>query len=191
MGQVLFDLVVYSCIICSCIFLVITPPREDDPGSTIIVSLALMDTLNFIFTIVFIVEFLVRITGQGFIFTKNAYFNDAWNRMDLLVLTFACIEISGVFPDGKILKIARLARSLRPLRLMKRNAGMRVVIDALLCTMIPVSYVFLFATFTFVVFALIGQGLFGGKLARCQVMSPPRCILSCLNSIRRSSPAYS
>lgn len=170
--QVIFDLVVYSCIICSCIFLVITPPREDDPGSNIIVSLALMEMLNAVFTIVFIVEFLVRISGQGFIFTKNAYFNDAWNRMDLLVLTFACIEISGVFPDGKILKIARLARSLRPLRLMKRNAGMRVVIDALLCTMVPVSYVFLFATFTFVVFALIGQGLFGGKLARCQDSEP-------------------
>ena len=33
----------------------------------------------------------------------------------------------------------RLARALRPLRLMKRNAGMKMLIDALIGTLYPVA----------------------------------------------------
>mmetsp|Transcript_3722 Transcript_3722/g.9015 ORF Transcript_3722/g.9015 Transcript_3722/m.9015 type:complete len:2275 (-) Transcript_3722:103-6927(-) len=170
--QVLFDVLVYTSIIASCVFLVLTPPNPDAPGAVTVIDLSLMELLNQIFTIIFTVEFLVRITGQGLYFTKNAYLSSGWNVTDFVVLFFAWIELTQLFPEGSVLRIARLARSLRPLRLMKRNAGMRVVIDALLSTMIPVSYVFLFAVFTFVVFALIGQGLFGGKMSRCQDAEP-------------------
>lgn len=52
---------------------------------------------------------------------------------------------------------------------MKRNEGMRVVIDALVATMAPVAYVILFACATFAVFSLIGMGLLGGKLFSCSM----------------------
>lgn len=52
-------------------------------------------------------------------------------------------------------------------RLMKRNEGMRIVIDALVATTAPVAYVILFACATFAVFSLIGMGLLGGKLFYC------------------------
>lgn len=44
---------------------------------------------------------------------------------------------------------------------------MRIVIDALITTIQPVIYVIFFSAWTFCVFALVGQGLFGGKLYRC------------------------
>jgi hypothetical protein len=40
---------------------------------------------------------------------------------------------------------------------MKRNEGMRLVIDALILSLRPVAYVAAFSIFTFVVFALIGN----------------------------------
>jgi hypothetical protein len=50
---------------------------------------------------------------------------------------------------------------------MKRNKGMRLVIDALLCTLAPVGYVVIFAAFNLATFALVGMSLFGGKFKRC------------------------
>ena len=44
---------------------------------------------------------------------------------------------------------------------------MRLVIDALLCTLAPVGYVVIFAAFNLATFALIGMSLFGGKFKRC------------------------
>jgi len=69
--------------------------------------------------------------------------------------------------EGKLGKILRLARALRPLRLMKRNETMRVVIDALMGTLRPVVYVILFLSLTIVIFAIVGLGLFGGKFQGC------------------------
>lgn len=49
---------------------------------------------------------------------------------------------------------------------MKRNKGMRLVIDALISTLAPVIYVVMFAIFTFMIAAIMGMGLFGGKFYR-------------------------
>ncbi len=46
---------------------------------------------------------------------------------------------------------------------------MRIVIDTLICTLHPVAYVIVFSVFTFCVFAVVGLGLFGGKLFRCNM----------------------
>ena len=69
--------------------------------------------------------------------------------------------------EGKLGKVLRLARALRPLRLMKRNERMRAVIDALIGTLRPVIYVILFLSLTIVIFAIVGLGLFGGKFQSC------------------------
>jgi hypothetical protein len=50
---------------------------------------------------------------------------------------------------------------------MKRNEGMRVVIDALIATLAPVIYVIVFSVCTYITFALIGMGLFGGRMSSC------------------------
>ena len=123
--------------------------------------------MNQCFLGVFILEFLVRIISHGFLQTKTAYLKSGWNVIDCVVLLFAIIDETGVLEGSSVAKALRGARALRPLRLMKRNKGMRDVIDALLRTLAPVAYVVLFSVFTFIVFSLVGMGLFGGKLYRC------------------------
>ena len=166
--QWFFDAVVLLCILISCFFLMIDPPYRD-LNATPTVPYAIMDELNTIFTVVFTVEFLVRILGQGLVLTKGAYLNSGWNRIDTLVLIFAWLEemkLSGL-EGGGLSKILRMGRAMKPLRLMKRNVSMRLVIDALLGTLQPLFYVIAFLIFTLVIFSCIGIGLFGGRLFKC------------------------
>jgi len=55
--------------------------------------------------------------------TKHAYLKSGWNVLDTAVLAFAIVDELQLFEGGNIAKMMRLARALRPLRLMKRNAG--------------------------------------------------------------------
>ena len=103
----------------------------------------------------------------GLLQTKHAYLKSGWNIMDTFVLIFAIIDELKLFDGGSIAKIMRLARALRPLRLMKRNAGMKLLIDALIGTLYPVVYVLLFAVMTSLAFSLVGMGLFRGLLYSC------------------------
>ena len=105
--------------------------------------------------------------GQGLLFTKHAYLKEGWNIIDTVVLLFSLIDLSGALDGMSLAKVARMARALKPLRLMKRNKNMRLIIDALLTTLQPIAYVILFLIFTLVVFGLIAIGVFGGKLFAC------------------------
>eukprot|EP00960_Hanusia_phi_P035946 752049-Hanusia_phi.AAC.3 len=168
--QAWFDLIVYNSIFLSCILLTLTPPAPDIYLITdfpVVISSSTSRALTWFLNIIFTLEFTVRAMEHGLIFTKKAYFKDGWNLLDFTVLFLSWIDETGLFRKGNTGKVIRLARALRPLRLMKRNEGLRLVIDALIRTLAPVIYVIIFTIFTFMVFGLIGMGLFGGKFKSC------------------------
>lgn len=172
-GQmILFDVVIYSCIAVSCFFLMVTPPSVDYPGFQEVISLNEMTQWNQIFTYLFLLEAVVRIIADGLLFTRGAYLKSGWNVVDFTVLVLSLIDEFGILQgDGQTAKVIRMGRALKPLRLMKRNQGMRQVIDALISTMMPVMYVIIFTVFNYFAFAVIGVGLFQGAFFRC---STPR-----------------
>lgn len=61
-------------------------------------------------------------------------------------------------------RVLRLGRALRPLRLIKRNQGMRLMVDALISTWRPVTMIVLLAFTVATIFAILGMTLFRGKL---------------------------
>jgi len=173
-NQPLFDTVIFSAIGASCLFLIITPPYLDLPKGPDDPTLEdppipvhIMDTCSLIFTGIFAVEFVSRIMAVGLWQTKDAYLRSGWNVMDTLVLILAIVDELKLFDGGNVAKILRLVRALRPLRLMKRNAGMKLLIDALIGTLFPVVYVLLFASMISAAFAIVGMGLFRGLMYRC------------------------
>jgi len=164
----LFSFIIHVAIVISCFFLFIAPSAEDDPWFDLnVVSRSVQIVLNTTFTIIFTVEFVVRVMSQGLLLTKNAYLKSGWNILDTTVLVFAWMDETNVIKNASVGKVFRLARALRPLRLMKRNVGMRIIIDALIGTLAPVGYVIIFCAVNFLVFAIIGTGLFGGMLYDC------------------------
>ena len=60
----LFGGFMYSCIFCSCLLLISTPPATDIPGQNPLFSQTIMDLANFIFTIIFTFEMLVYMCAQ-------------------------------------------------------------------------------------------------------------------------------
>jgi hypothetical protein len=80
-----------------------------------------LETVNYIFTSVFILEAGVKMLGQG----PRQYFADSWNRFDfliawgslasILISAYSAIEIKGAFT------LIRSVRVLRILRLLKRG----------------------------------------------------------------------
>ncbi len=167
--QELFESLVLAAIVGSCFFLVVAPPYDDMPRDDLLLPLpsGLAALCNTIFTFLFLAEFLVKVMAQGLIFTSKAYLRESgWNVLDTIVLILGLIDQSGVF-KGNVGRIAKLARALRPLRLMMRVKAMRIILNTLIGTLGPVLYVAEFVLFNFLVFGLIGMGLYGGKTDYC------------------------
>ena len=167
--QDLFQSLVLAAIVGSCFFLVVAPPYSDMPKEDVLLPIpsGLDGLFNTIFTFLFLAEFLVKVMAQGLLFTSRGYLRESgWNILDTIVLILGLIDQSGVF-KGNIGRIAKMARALRPLRLMMRVKAMRIILNTLVGTLGPVLYVVEFIIFNFLVFALVGMGLYAGKFYYC------------------------
>jgi voltage-dependent calcium channel L type alpha-1F len=174
-----FEGLVLAAITTSCFFLFIMPPcglsseeiMRIDPDFNVVFSDRRVQLVNYFLTGLFTVELLVRVLSRGLYFTERAYLKDGWNVMDAVIVGFSWLEVifdlSGSQLRGAGGKVVRLARALRPLRVMKRNPSMRAILGALLGTLRPVAYVILFQMVTLFIFALIGMGMFGGLYKYC------------------------
>lgn len=180
----ILDAIVFGAILVSCIFLLIAPPYEDYPSTMPcpwpqyvdpekpnfcrpLLYASQIEVANTVFFVIFLVEFVIRVMSQGLFFTRDGYLRSGWNIVDFIVLCLSLVEETGALPGGAVGRVVRMGRALRPLRLMKRNQGMRIIIDALIGTLRPVLYVILFVVMTFFVFSLMGMGMFGRKMNKC------------------------
>ena len=66
--------------------------------------------------------------------------------------------------DLAIVKIFRMLRVLRPLRVIKRNPEMKMVVSALLESVSHIFNVLIVVAIVYLIFAIIGVNLYGGKL---------------------------
>lgn len=74
---------------------------------------------------------------MGFVFDKNAYLRDSWNKLDFFIVSFSVLTwIVNAVSSSKasFLKIFRALRALRPLRIVAKNEGMKLVVDSLLAS---------------------------------------------------------
>jgi hypothetical protein len=77
---------------------------------------------GFIFTIIFTIECVLKISAMGFIIHHKAYLRDGWNWIDFIVVITGLIEkIPGVptFRGLRTLRILRPLRSINSIPSMK------------------------------------------------------------------------
>jgi hypothetical protein len=48
----------------------------------------IIDKMNFIFTIIYTVEALLKIIAKGFVLHRYAYLREVWNCIDFIVVVF-------------------------------------------------------------------------------------------------------
>eukprot|EP00753_Platysulcus_tardus_P017551 PLAT6433.7.p1 GENE.PLAT6433.7~~PLAT6433.7.p1 ORF type:complete len:1917 (-),score=1127.16 PLAT6433.7:88-5337(-) len=124
-----------------------------------------------IFLIIFAFEFVVKVIALGFWSTPQAYIRDRWNALDGFVLA---VSILNFLSQRQLLigvpgwaRVLRLGRTLRPLRMVNRNKGLKTLVDSLLDQLAGMVDVGVLVCAFFLVFAILARNLFGGKFASC------------------------
>eukprot|EP01051_Picozoa_sp_SAG22_P013108 SAG22_NODE_1433_length_4435_cov_6.497463_1_plen_1296_part_00 len=118
--------------------------------------------IGYLFYVIFLIEYTTKVLAYGFMFTPTAYIKDPWNKLDFVVITGSTLNILG-FNTGVI----ALARCLRPLRIINRNEGMRVIITAVTQSLAVNLGVLALAGMGLLIFGILGVNLFGGKFYAC------------------------
>lgn len=154
---------------------------------------------SFVFFALFLVEFLLRVTAQGFWWAPAPYLADPFNRLDFFVLVVSGLDLTarvlslGVGTATSISRALRVGRVLRPLRLVNKNAGMRVIVNALLQSVPAAFNVFLLSLLLFFIFGIIGVNMFAGVFYSCKFVKPrpgQRGVVACslTRTIRPAPP---
>ncbi|RHZ06310.1 hypothetical protein DYB37_002204 [Aphanomyces astaci] len=125
--------------------------------------------IEWLFMLVLLFEFTIKIVGKGFAFTPHAYLNDPWNQMNVVVL-LACMLLL-LIPHSDLTEYFHLGRAFGPVRVIRGMKSFSVIMNALMSSLHQVVWCVVITCFGFVVFALIGQQLFAGKFESCNDVS--------------------
>lgn len=159
-----FDGFIFGIIAISSILLALDNPLND-PESVLVQTLYYFD---FIFTIFFVCESVFKIIAYGLLFNgENSYLRSTWNFIDFLVVIFSVISLIITSSKLKIVKIFRLLRVLRPLRVISRNKGLRIGIQALFRAIPNIFNVLVITLLFFTIFSIIGVNYFKGAFYSC------------------------
>ncbi|XP_069056149.1 voltage-dependent T-type calcium channel subunit alpha-1G isoform X1 [Pleurodeles waltl] len=120
---------------------------------------------NYIFTIIFVMESVLKLVAFGF----RRFFKDRWNQLDLAIvllsimgITLEEIEVNASLPiNPTIIRIMRVLRIARVLKLLKMAVGMRALLDTVLQALPQVGNLGLLFMLLFFIFAALGVELFG------------------------------
>ncbi|KAM9305191.1 voltage-dependent T-type calcium channel subunit alpha-1H [Gastrophryne carolinensis] len=120
---------------------------------------------NYIFTVVFVFEALLKLVAFGF----RRFFKDRWNQLDLAIvllsimgITLEEIEINASLPiNPTIIRIMRVLRIARVLKLLKMATGMRALLDTVVQALPQVGNLGLLFMLLFFIYAALGVELFG------------------------------
>jgi hypothetical protein len=156
-----FLLVIYL----NSIKLVIDTYILDYPNDSSIVQASLY--LDIFFTILYTLEFLIKSVAFGFIRDKLSYLEDNWNKLDFIIVVLSLVDLSVAGVNIPIIKIFRVLRGLRPLKLIKHNASLRIVVQALFASLGAILNLLTLILLIFFIFAILAVSLLGGKLHYC------------------------
>eukprot|EP01047_Picozoa_sp_COSAG01_P045172 COSAG01_NODE_4141_length_5297_cov_78.284973_1_plen_758_part_00 len=129
-----------------------------------------LEAVGLVFFIGFCCECVIKLAGYGI----AVYWADPWNRLDFSVVVVGLIDITVYLVIGShnsATRVLRLFRVLRPLRLVKRNQGMVVIVNALIACIPSIASVVGLVALLYVVFAIVGMHLFMGLFFGCSYAS--------------------
>lgn len=111
------------------------------------------------FTIVFFIEMVLRVIGEGFILHAGAYMRNGWNVLDFSIVLVSFLNL---LPGMADLSALRPIRVLRPLRSMTAISGLRVMVIGLARSLMGLMNVLTLLLFIYSVFGVGGVILWKG-----------------------------
>ncbi|RZF39363.1 hypothetical protein LSTR_LSTR000884 [Laodelphax striatellus] len=158
-----FEWLILLTIFANCVALAVyTPYPASDSNNTN----AVLEKIEYIFLVIFTVECMMKIIAYGFVAHQGAYLRNGWNLLDFTIVVIGMIStvLSHLMIEGFDVKALRAFRVLRPLRLVSGVPSLQVVLNSILCAMIPLLHIALLVLFVIIIYAIIGLELFSGKL---------------------------
>ncbi|CAF3665036.1 unnamed protein product, partial [Rotaria sp. Silwood1] len=124
-----------------------------------------LDYCNYVFTVVFIIESILKIIALG----PLRYFKDKWNQIDTIIVI---LSISGIvlekmknghiFPiNPTIIRVMRVLRIARVLKLLKMAKGIRALLNTVIQALPQIGNLSLLFFLLFFIYAALGVELFG------------------------------
>ena len=132
---------------------------------------AVPEHIEYIFTVIYTIEAILKILARGFILEKFSFLRDAWNWLDFIVIVqaYATIFINSL---GN-LSVLRTLRVLRALKTVAIVPGLKTIVDSLIQSVVRLRDVMILTLFVLSVFALVGLQLYMGVLKRKCVWHGP------------------
>ncbi|NXT00428.1 CAC1S protein, partial [Jacana jacana] len=167
-----FEIIILLTIFANCVALAIYLPMPEDDTN---VANSSLEKIEYAFLIFFAIEAMLKIIAYGFLFHTDAYLRNGWNVLDFSIVTLGLITMTleqvnakqGGSSGGKggfDVKALRAFRVLRPLRLVSGVPSLQVVLNSIIKAMVPLLHIALLVLFMIIIYAIVGQELFKGKM---------------------------
>ena len=132
--------------------------------------------IEIVFTVLFTLEFVLKVIGRGFFMDQGSYLRNGWNWLDFTVVVSGLLSEIPSIPSVSVLRTLRV---LRPLRSLTILPGMKVLVASLLASIPPLMNVVVLLSFIFFVFGILGLQLWSGVLhSRCRLTEFPVAMAS-------------
>lgn len=167
-----FEIIILLTIFANCVALaVFLPMPEEDTNNTN----SSLESLEYIFMIIFTLECFLKIVAYGLVFHEGAYLRNCWNILDFVIVfmglfTFVLDTINKILDvpvdkgGGFDMKALRAFRVLRPLRLVSGVPSLQVVMNSILKAMLPLLHIALLVFLLVTIYAIMGLELFKCKM---------------------------
>ncbi|KAJ7243891.1 Ion transport protein-domain-containing protein [Mycena haematopus] len=121
------------------------------------------------FGLVFLVEFLIKIIADGFVFTPNAYVRSIWNLLDFVIMIGLLVNVTtGLVFAGGLSRFTRSLKALRALRLITLIDRMRTTFESLIISgAMRIIDAGILAILYMIPYAVWGLNIFNGKMNEC------------------------
>jgi hypothetical protein len=141
----------------------------DEPGVSSSSSLGrILRVFDVSLTGFFCMEMLIKMVACGVYASEKAYFTNNWNVLDFCIVVFSVVSLGPMSADLSFLKAIRALRAMRPLRLVSRLKGLKAVVNACVLVIQPLANFTMVVTVFIFTFAILGAGIFRGRLSYCQ-----------------------
>lgn len=182
----LFDQVTLGIILVQSVLLAFENPLND-PQSQLVKQLEISDI---VFSGIFAFEAFAKIIAFGLIFCgKDSYLRNGWNFIDFVVVILSIVSLA-LKGKLKIFKIFRLLKVIRPIRVISRNKGLKIGIQALFMAVPNIFNVIIVSLLFFIIFGIIGVNYFKGQFFSCQYGPRPPSFVEAMLDDRTISTKY-
>jgi len=116
-----------------------------------------------------VLEFLIKIIADGFLFTPNSYIRSIWNILDFIIMVGILVNVStGLVVIGGLSRFTRSLKALRALRLITLIDKMRNAFQSLIISgAVRILDAAILAILYMIPYAVWGLNIFSGKMNEC------------------------